>query len=56
MECSGTRDFMPNPKLKNISEPICVKVENFNKTDGNRFLIRVLMTHKLYIMYMTICL
>jgi len=36
MECSGKRDLIPKPKLKNINQPICVKVENFNKTDGNR--------------------
>ena len=36
MKCSGGRDLISKPEIKIVSEPTCVKVENFNKTDGNR--------------------
>ena len=36
LKCSGKRDLISKPEVKIVSEPTCVKVENFNKTDGNR--------------------
>ena len=36
LKCSGTRALMKADKVKQVKEPVCLKFENFNKTDGNR--------------------
>ena len=36
LKCSGTRALMTIDKIKQVKEPVCLKFENFNKTDGNR--------------------
>ena len=42
LKCSGKRDLISKPEVKIVSEPTCVKVENFNKTDGNRQPVEIL--------------
>ena len=42
LKCSGKRDLISKPEVKIVSEPTCVKVENFNKTDGNRNTVIIL--------------
>jgi len=44
LKCSGNRDLISKPEVKIVSEPTCVKVENFNKTDGNRQPVKMLLS------------
>ena len=39
LKCTGTRALMKADKIKQVKEPVCLKFENFNKTDGNRYFI-----------------
>ena len=36
LKCSGGHGLINKPEVKIVENPTCVKVENFNKTDGNR--------------------
>lgn len=39
LSCQGKRDLIQSQSVKKVKEPVALKFENFNKTDGNRLFI-----------------
>merc|ERR1712147_271651 len=39
LKCTGTRELMRVEQVKQVKSPVCLKFENFNKTDGNSYVI-----------------
>jgi len=39
LACSGERELMRFESVKQVKSPVCLKFENFNKTDGNSYVI-----------------